>query len=329
MAVSRQMGENAAAMTVELGKIEQVDPRLVWAHEAHDFTPWLLGNADRLSEALGIDLELEAAEHAVGGYSLDLVGRDITNDAVLIVENQLEVTDHSHLGQVLTYAAGTGASTIVWIATAFREEHRQALDWLNESTGEKTHFFGIELQVVRIGESLNAPLLKVVVQPNDWQKQIRGVTGGGGVSEKGALDVQFWGKFLDRVRVEHPEWTKSPHRGPHNWFQMKAPIKGCRISHSFAQHDRLRHELYIDSGEADANTELFERLHERRAEMETAYGRPLSWEELPNKRACRIAEYKEGCSVIDEERYDEFIDWFIDAGSRLRSSLNLAFGANG
>ena len=112
--------------------------------------------------------------------------------------------------------------------------------------------------MVRIGESLNAPLLKVVVQPNDWQKQIRGVTGGGGVSEKGALYVQFWGKFLDRVRVEHPEWTKSRHRGPHNWFEMKAPIKGCRISHSFAQHDRLRHELYIDSGEADANTELFD-----------------------------------------------------------------------
>ena len=147
------MGENLVVMSVELGRLEHVDPRSVWVHEAHDFTPWLLANADRLSEALGIDLELEAAEHAVGGYSLDLVGRDITNDAVLIVENQLATTDHSHLGQVLTYAAGTGASTIVWIATAFREEHRQALDWLNESTGDEAHFFGIELQLVKIGDS--------------------------------------------------------------------------------------------------------------------------------------------------------------------------------
>ena len=104
------------------------------------------------------------------------MGRDITNDAVLIVENQLEPTDHSHLGQVLTYAAETGASTIVWIATSFREEHRQALDWLNENTGDRTHFFGIELQLVRIGDSLNAPLLNMVVQPNDWQKQIRSST---------------------------------------------------------------------------------------------------------------------------------------------------------
>src|SRR5215467_859785 len=137
----------------ELGKLELVDPRFVWKNEAHDFTPWLLANGDLLAEALGIDLELEASEHAVGGFSLDLVGHDITNDAVLIVENQLEGTDHSHLGQVLTYAAGTAASTIVWIATAFREEHRQALDWLNENTGEETHFFGIELRVARIGDS--------------------------------------------------------------------------------------------------------------------------------------------------------------------------------
>ena len=151
------------ASVLELGKLEHVDPRTVWPHEAHDFTPWLLANADRLAEALGIDLELEAAEHAVGGYALDLVGRDITNDAVLIVENQLAVTDHSHLGQVLTYAAGTAASTIVWIATAFREEHRQALDWLNENTGDNAHFFGIELQVVTIGDSAPAPLFNVVV----------------------------------------------------------------------------------------------------------------------------------------------------------------------
>src|SRR4051812_4348690 len=104
---------------LELGKLEIVDPRTVFAHEAHHLTPWLLANPDRLAEALGIDLELEAAEHPVGGFKLDLVGRDLTNDAVLIVENQLETTDHSHLGQVLTYAAGTSASTIVWIAPAF------------------------------------------------------------------------------------------------------------------------------------------------------------------------------------------------------------------
>jgi len=151
---------DTASSAVALGRLELVDPRLVWKNEAYDLTPWLLENSELLGEALGIDLEFEAAEHPVGGFSLDLVGRDITNDAVLVVENQLEGTDHSHLGQVLTYAAGTAASTIVWIATSFREEHRQALDWLNENTGEDTHFFGIEIQVGQIGDSARAPSSK-------------------------------------------------------------------------------------------------------------------------------------------------------------------------
>lgn len=312
---------------VELGKLEQVDPRTIWTHEAHDFTPWLLANADRLSEALGIDLELEAAEHAVGGYSLDLVGRDITNDAVLIVENQLAVTDHSHLGQVLTYAAGTAASTIVWIATAFREEHRQALDWLNENTGDNAHFFGIELQVVRIGRSDPAPLLNMVVQPNDWQKQVRAATQAGAVTGKGALYVEFWGRFLARVAVEHPEWTQSRRAVPNNWFDMKAPIKGCRISCSFAQNDRLRHELYIDSGDGARNAELFEQLSGQQEQLEATYGRPLSWEELPNRRSSRVADYKYGCTVTEVERHDEFIDWFFDAGARLRDAIRAVIRA--
>src|SRR5215203_5282830 len=114
-----------------LGRLQALDPRSVWPREAHDFTPWLLENEDALAEALGLDLELSAAEHPVGGFALDLVGRDMTNDCVLIVENQLSDTDHGHLGQLLTYAAGTDARTVVWLAPRFREEHRQALDYLN------------------------------------------------------------------------------------------------------------------------------------------------------------------------------------------------------
>jgi Domain of unknown function (DUF4268) len=307
---------------IELGRLEPMDPRVVWPHEAHDFTPWLLDNADRLAEALGIDIELEAAEHAVGGYSLDLVGRDITNDAVLIVENQLAVTDHSHLGQVLTYAAGTGASTIVWIATAFREEHRQALDWLNESTGEKTHFFGIELQVVRIGQSVGAPLFQVAANPNDWQKRIHTVTRTGDLNGKRALYAQFWQRFLERVHAEHPDWTTARRLESQNWFDIKAPIRGCRIIGSFAQNSRLRHELYIDAGDAVENTRIFDQLHARRHEIETAYGRSLSWEDLPGRKACRVADYKDGCSITEEGRYDEYVAWFIDAGTRLRACLS-------
>ena len=310
-------------MTVELGTLEHVDPRIVWPHEAHDFTPWLLASGDRLAEALGIDLELEAAEHAVGGYSLDLVGRDLTNDATLIVENQLAGTDHSHLGQLLTYAAGTDASTIVWIATSFREEHRQAIDWLNEVTGEATRFFGLELQLVRIGESLHAPLFKVASQPNDWQKHVRAATQAHAAGGKGALYVQFWEKLLERIAAEHSDWTRSSHRGPHNWITLKSPISGTGINSSFALNSRLRHELYIDTGDGEENDSIFGRLSARKAEIEASYGRALSWEELPAKRACRVADYKDGCDVTQTDDWDDQIAWLIDAGIRLRRSLAL------
>ncbi len=180
---------------MELGRLRKVEVRTVWESEARDFTPWLLDHHDHLAEALGIDLDIERSEHPVGNFSLDLVGRDLTNDAVLIVENQLGGTDHNHLGQILTYAAGTGASSIVWIATSFREEHRQAIDWLNEQTQENVRFFGIELQVVQIGESLPAPLFKLVAQPNDWQKQVRSATGTR-IGSRVALYRSFWTAYL-------------------------------------------------------------------------------------------------------------------------------------
>ena len=111
-----------------LGNVEWLDIRAVWPNEATSFTPWLLDNADILGDTLGLEIQLEEAEHSVGNFSLDLIGRDLTHEARLIVENQVEQSDHGHLGQLLTYTAGTDAATIVWVARGFRDEHRVALD---------------------------------------------------------------------------------------------------------------------------------------------------------------------------------------------------------
>ena len=197
----------------ELGRLEQVNPREVWAHEAQHFTPWLLGHADTLGEVLGIDLELERNEHPVGGFSLDLIGRDLTNDCALIVENQLEGTDHAHLGQILTYAAGTDAATIVWMATTFREEHRQALDWLNNLAGDQARFFGVQITAVRIGDSPVAPQFRLRAQPNDWHAQLsRAVRATTAVSGKAQLYRDFWTRFLDRaLRAARVDQRPDPH----------------------------------------------------------------------------------------------------------------------
>ncbi len=319
---------------MELGRLERVEVRTVWENEARDFTPWLLDHHDHLAEALGIDLEIEQSEHPVGDFSLDLIGRDLTNDAVLIVENQLGGTDHNHLGQILTYAAGTGASSIVWIATSFREEHRQAIDWLNEQTRENVRFFGIELQVVRIGASLPAPLFKLVAQPNDLQKQVRSATRPDR-TEREIQNHNFWTRYLERLREEHPDWSKGgtpsiknwmEFKSPINWMNLKLPINwinlrrpGIRLN---LTHRRLRHEIYIDTLDKTSNDSIFEHLLQQRKLFETEYGRPLQWEPLPDARACRIAEYREDADVASEGRYDEFIDWFFDAGVRLRRALS-------
>ncbi|MEA2766982.1 MAG: hypothetical protein QOK07_3386 [Gemmatimonadaceae bacterium] len=298
-------------------RLERVNPLEVWRLEESQFTPWLLANGDVLGDALGIDLELTEREHRVGPFELDLLGRDLTHDAPLIVENQLTPTDHGHLGQLLTYAGGTDAATIVWISPEFREPHRQALDWLNEHTDEQTHFFGVQLGVVRIGDSAPAPNLNVVSAANDWQKWARRATGGGsGTSEstpRQALYAKFWAALIERVAAERPGWThrRQLEANRQNWVDFPSRFRPAYYAMSFARGGRLRHELYIALNTADASRELFERLLADREAIERRYGRALTWEPLPGKIACRIADYTDG-DVTSTDEHPAYIDWFID-----------------
>jgi hypothetical protein len=307
-----------------LSRLKAMDPRDVWKHEAYDFTPWLLDNADALAEVMGIDVDLTEAEHAVGGYSLDLVGQDLTNNCVLIIENQLTATDHGHLGQLVTYAAGTEARTVVWMATAFREEHRQAIDFLNSLGAGDVRFFGVEIGVVCIDQSPPAPLFKVVAQPNDWHSTVSTAAKASaqGVTGKGQFYVQFWQRFLERVRTERPGWTNAKKAGASTWLTMPSPFKGGAVNYSvsFALGGKLRNELYIGSADPDANLAMFEALHQHKTEVEAAFGGPLSWEDLPGKKACRVAIYGEG-DVAQVEEHDAYVDWFITTGTKLRHAL--------
>jgi hypothetical protein len=305
-----------------LSRLTELDPRQVWAHEAHDFTPWLLANADALETALGIEVELSSSEYAVGGFAVDLIGRDLTNDCVLIVENQLGNTDHGHLGQLVTYAAGTEARTVVWMATSLREEHRQALDFLNDIGGGGVRFFGVEIAVVRIDSSPPAPLFSLRAQPNDWHA----VTSAAARSSsqeagRGPLYRRFWTKFLDRLSAEHPDWSRARKPPTANWFSIPWPYKGGPFySFVFTLEHRIRVELYIDYGDPDRNEELFNALSSRRDEIERTFGSELSWEALPERRACRIATYGVG-DVTEEDEFDSYIDWFFEAGVRLRNAI--------
>ncbi|MFN3259898.1 MAG: hypothetical protein ACE37J_04990 [Pikeienuella sp.] len=185
-------------MTV-IGRLIEAPTRDAWKDEARDFTPWLAQNLDLLGEAIGLPMEAEGTEVSVSEFSADILARDLEGNLVLI-ENQLEGTDHRHLGQIMTYLAGLQATTVVWVATGFREAHLSALKWLNDHTVEPFAFFAVKLRVVRIGDSSPAPILDVVVRPNAWerrmQKVVRETTGESGVFAPARRE--FWGRYLQR-----------------------------------------------------------------------------------------------------------------------------------
>lgn len=305
----------------QLGRLVPVAPRDVWANEAQHFTPWLLQNADVLSDLLGMDLALEVAEHPVGGFSLDLIGKDEATGDVVIVENQLEGSDHTHLGQLLTYAAGTDPTTVVWIAAAFRPEHRAALDWLNARTDEETRFFGVELGVVRIGESQPAPAFKLIAQPNDWEKSVRAATSQGEArSERQERYRVFWTKWLDKVRAERPGWTRATRPPADSWFTMSAGVTGAAFYTSFTRQG-LSSELVFESPNAAINTARLRAILGHRGEMESAYGGRLDWQELPGRKATRVAEYLAGAELGSADDWDAYVEWLLDRQTKLRGAL--------
>lgn len=185
--------------TAGLGRLTKVDLRTIWVNEATSFTPWLAqeDNLKLLGEALGIDLSLEAQERNVGPFRADLLCKDAATDHWVLIENQIERTDHGHLGQLLTYAAGLSAVTVVWIAQRFTEEHRAALDWLNEVTNEEISFFGLEIELWRIGDSVAAPKFNVVSKPNEFVK--RQVAERAQTSTSNAFYLEYWEAFSQYV----------------------------------------------------------------------------------------------------------------------------------
>jgi hypothetical protein len=310
-----------------LGRLSTVRPREVWPHEALDFTPWLLQNVDVLSDLLGMELVLEAAEHPVGGFSLDLIGRDVTDDSVVIIENQLEQSDHGHLGQIITYAAGTDPATIVWVAHSFREEHRAAIDWLNERTDEHTRFFGVQIQVVRIGESEPAPNFRMVAQPNDWEKAVRTSASASKstVSERQTAYWDFWEKFRSIVLAQYPGWTRSTGSTTSSWFGMSAGVPEVNWLAYFVGRRVSVQIEFVDSDPA-VNLARLDALHERREEIETAFGDSLSWETREGQKGTRLAYYGEPADVLERDRWDEWLIWYVDTLAKLRAAISSVGG---
>jgi hypothetical protein len=305
-----------------LGRLEFINPRDVWPDEARHFTPWLLDNAEYLQQVLGIDIDLERAEHPVGAFSLDLFGRDITNSGKLIVENQLEQTDHRHLGQLLTYAAGTKAGTIVWVAPSFRDEHRDALDYLNETSSGEVRYFGVKLRVAIIGDSDPAPDFELVAQPSGWLAQVRAQRpsgrNNGELSALRAAQLAFWTRYLEQLHAQHPEVTNVRAAQPQNWLNLNF-LKKIAIEGAFNSNGDLRCSVYIDVGDGEANLRIFTAIQEHQKNIEDIIGGQLQWEDLEGKRACRISYGTPGTPTDDNT--DELIGWLQEHHLKFREAF--------
>ena len=295
-----------------LGRLERVDLRTIWTIEATEFTPWLarIENLEVLGETLGIDLELEAQEEAVGPFRADILCKDIGTDAWVLVENQLERTDHIHLGQLLTYAAGLQAVTIVWLAARFTDEHRATLDWLNRITDESFRFFGLEIELWRIGDSPAAPKFNVVSKPNDWSRSVAQAARAiddAELSETRIKQREYWTAFhLVLDAVSGPvSGNRKPQ--PQSWMAYGIGRSSFNLGAAMNRSkNHIRAELYIAGDNAKAFLGL---LHQQREAIEQELDYPLEWEELPARRDCRISSYLNSVNPEDESDWSRQQEW--------------------
>ena len=295
-----------------LGRLETMNLRDVWTNEANDFTPWLAReeNLSVLSETLGIDLELEAEEKAVGPFRADILCRDIGTNALVLIENQLERTDHNHLGQLLTYASGLQAATIVWIASRFTEEHRSTLDWLNRITGTGFHFFGLEVELWRIADSSPAPIFNIVSKPNDWSRSVAQAARAmdeTDLSETRIKQRDYWTAFqtmLDKI-AGPVSGNRKPQ--PQSWMSYPIGRSGFGLNPVFLRRKRqIRSEVYLSGRSAKV---FFHLLLQQKEAIERELGDPLEWQELPTGNDSRIAICLDGVDPWDESGWPRQHEW--------------------
>lgn len=294
---------------MDFGQIKKVELRNIWKNEATDFTPWLADNLDKLGELIGIELELVRREASVGNFYLDLLAKDIGRDRTVIIENQLEPTDHKHLGQLITYASFYKADVIVWVSQSVQEEHRSAIDWLNNNTNDKLEFFAVEVDVIQIDNSKPALNFKLKAFPNEWQKSTT-ITSDGDTDTMTAYR-KFFQILIDDLRNKH-KFTNAKVGQPQSWYAFSSGTRGIIYGASFARGNKVRVDLYIDTGVAETNKQIFATLQADKENIEQQFKSQLEWEELPNKRASRIAIYRDGNINDDSQTLEEVKNWFID-----------------
>jgi hypothetical protein len=303
-----------------IGKLEPVALRELWKHEERGLSAWLESNLEILSEAVGISLSDPQREFLAGNFQVDIVAEDENGDRV-IIENQLEATDHDHLGKVLTYLTNIDAKTAIWISSAPRPEHIRAIQWLNETTDDDIAFFLVRLAAYRIGGSEAAPLFTVIVAPSMESKNIGKQKKE--LAEHHILRRKFWEQLLTRAKEKGVLLHAQRSPSKESWISAGAGVKsGLSFNYVVWMKDETAVELYIDTGDKEENKRIFDGLHDHKAAIEQAFGSPLSWERLDEKRGSRIRwVLREGGLTDNEAKWPIIQDAMIAAMDRLAKAV--------
>jgi len=300
-----------------IGKMERVDLRKVWKDEARDFTSWLFDNIDILGEELNINITPVEKEKNVGSFSADILAESGEGTPILI-ENQLEKTDHNHLGQLLTYVSNLEAKKAIWISKEPRSEHEKAIEWLNELTSD-VDFYLVKIEAFRIGDSAPAPKFTIIAGPTESGKVVGSEKKE--LAERHKKRLKFWEGLLEKSKKRTPLHSNiSP--SINSWIGTGSGKRGLGFNYVVTyKHGQI--ELYIDRGKdsQDENKKIFDELQSHKDEIEKEFGNKLKWERLDDRRASRINKRFDYAGLNDEEKWDKLQDDMVDGMIRLEKSL--------
>lgn len=301
-----------------IGKLTEVDVRELWKHEQYDFSNWLAKeeNLEYLNEIIGLTLTDVDKEVYVGPYRCDIVAKDETSGITVIIENQLEGTNHEHLGKIITYASGLNAKVMVWIVNEAKEEHRAAIEWLNNNTNSDVNFFLVEIHAYKIGDSDAAPKFEVVEKPNDFVKRSKVKTDNSDLNKSQGERLIFWEQF-NQVVVSRGKPFNLRKANTDHLYDVAMGTSDAHITIDLVNKDnRIVVEVYISD-----NKELFDTLEKHKEEIEQELGFSLIWDRLDGKKASRIKYCIPGLNFDDHSNYNGLMNQTIDAAVKLRDTF--------
>lgn len=301
-----------------LGILREIDDlREIWPHEALDFTPWLAeeDNMALLCDAVGLNIAVDETESAVGSFNVDIYASEVGTDRKIIIENQLEDTNHDHLGKLITYASGKSADIVIWVVKHAREEHKAAIEWLNNHTDDQIGFFLCEIKLYKIGNSEPAVKFDVIERPNDWTKEIKKATKS---SPRHQFRYEYWSAF-NEYAFNDTQFAKHFNQRKANtdhWMDFSIGSSACHICVSLIQkRSALDVEIYINE-----DKQLFHDLFKNKSVIENEMGMSLEWRELPERKASRIIIEKP-VDLSKKELWPSQFDWIMDVAIKMKGAF--------